>query len=76
MREIVQKKMESGFFALIDSLGDSEEITRWYAAWALGDAGDRRAIPALRRAAKKDPSSIVREKAAESLGRLGGNYVQ
>jgi epoxyqueuosine reductase len=40
------------------------------AAIALGNAGDRGAAPALRRAARKDPDEVVRESAAWALSRL------
>jgi epoxyqueuosine reductase len=40
------------------------------AAIALGNAGDVRAAPALRRAAGSDPDAVVREAARWALGRL------
>lgn len=42
------------------------------AAVALGNAGQRRAIPALARALEEDPSSLVRGSSAWALGHLGG----
>jgi epoxyqueuosine reductase len=42
------------------------------AAVALGNAGDRAAVPALVEALRGDPDSIVRGHAAWALGRLGG----
>lgn len=41
------------------------------AAVALGNAGDRSAVPALRRAASADPDPVVREAAAWALDQLG-----
>ena len=41
------------------------------AAIALGNAGDRAAIPALRRAVRDDPDPVVREAAAWAVARLG-----
>lgn len=43
------------------------------AAVALGNAGDRRAVPALARALGGHPSPVVRLHAAWALGRLGGD---
>jgi len=40
-------------------------------AVALGNLGDPRAIPALARALKQDPSPLVREHVAWALGRIG-----
>jgi epoxyqueuosine reductase len=41
------------------------------AAIALGNAGDREAIPALRHARDTDPDAVVREAAAWAIDRLG-----
>lgn len=41
-------------------------------AVALGNLGDARAVPALRRALRRDPDPIVRGHAAWALGRIGG----
>ena len=41
------------------------------AAIALGNAGDRGAVPALRRASDADPDPVVRESARWALARLG-----
>jgi epoxyqueuosine reductase len=43
------------------------------AAVALGNTGDRRAVPPLSRALQSHPSPIVRAHAAWALGRLGGD---
>jgi epoxyqueuosine reductase len=45
-------------------------------AVALGNAGDRRAVPALVRALVGDPEPLVRSHAAWALGRLGGEPVR
>jgi len=42
------------------------------AAIALGNAGDRAALPALERACRDDPDPVVREAAEWAVGRLGG----
>ncbi len=42
------------------------------AAVALGNSGDRRALPVLVRALEQDPEPLVRSHAAWALGRLGG----
>ncbi|MGA1844524.1 MAG: HEAT repeat domain-containing protein, partial [bacterium] len=39
---------------------------------ALGNLGDPRAIPALRRLRKEDPSEEVRKEATAALKKLGG----
>jgi epoxyqueuosine reductase len=41
-------------------------------AIALGNAGDRAALPALRRSAEQDPDPVVREAAAWGIARLTG----
>jgi epoxyqueuosine reductase len=43
------------------------------AAVALGNGGDRRAVPPLVRALSEHPSELVRSHAAWALGRLGGD---
>ncbi|MGA8426381.1 MAG: tRNA epoxyqueuosine(34) reductase QueG [Candidatus Dormiibacterota bacterium] len=43
------------------------------AAIALGNAGDRSAVPALARALREDRSPLVRGASAWALGQLGGN---
>lgn len=48
------------------------EGLRRNAALALGNRGDRAAVPALARALAADPSPVVRGAAAWALGRLGG----
>ena len=53
------------------SLGDRSRRNRSHAAEALGEAGDRRSVPALERLARRDPSSNVRLSAVEALGELG-----
>ncbi len=42
------------------------------AAVALGNAGDRSAIPALKEALRNDPAPVVRSHAAWALAKLGG----
>jgi HEAT repeat protein len=52
---------------------DQEFFTvRCWIARALGDLGDRRAIPHLRRLQKEDPSEEVRKEASAALKKLGG----
>src|SRR5439155_25675162 len=43
---------------------------------ALGNSGDRRAVPALARALAGDPDPLVRAHAAWALGRLGGRQAE
>jgi HEAT repeat protein len=54
---------------LIGCLYDPREYVRSSAAWVLGNIGDSRAIPSLRRNLN-DISSDVRKEAAEALGKL------
>ena len=49
--------------------GGRERLSR-NCAVALGNAGDRAAIPALQTAARDDPDPVVREAATWSLARL------
>jgi HEAT repeat protein len=56
---------------LIEVLEKNESITmRWTAAVALGKIGSDKAEDALKKAALNDPSGLVRNSAAEALGKL------
>jgi HEAT repeat protein len=56
--------------AVIDRLGDVEEIVRHHAAIALGTLGDERAVDPLIHALG-DSSKYVRDKSAVALGSIG-----
>ena len=47
-----------------------KRVVRGWAAWILGEMGDRRAIPALTAAAHHDPYHYVRHEAQASLALL------
>ncbi|MEW6233639.1 MAG: HEAT repeat domain-containing protein, partial [Chloroflexota bacterium] len=55
---------------LIAALGDADAEVRRYAAWALGEIGDVRAVEPLI-AALGDADAEVRRYAAWALGRIG-----
>jgi len=56
--------------ALIDALQDPDNNVRCMSAWALGEIGDRRAIPALEEAGDcKEP--LLKEEIALALGKIG-----
>lgn len=57
--------------ALIGLLEDEHYQVRSAAAAALGEIGDRVALPALRKAAR-DPQAMVRSEAEAAVERLGG----
>jgi len=62
-----------GMVEFLTGILDQEFFTvRCWVAKALGDLGDRRAIPPLRRLQKEDPSEEVRKEAAAALKKLGG----
>jgi len=57
--------------SLINALKDEDKYVRFGCAGALGEIGNRTAIPALRETLKKDPYEKVRFNAAKALGKLG-----
>jgi predicted RNA-binding protein with PIN domain len=61
---------------LEDALTHSDARVRAAALLALGDLGNRRALPALRDRLEHDGASLAREAAAQSLGRLGDRSVE
>jgi HEAT repeat protein len=66
----LSKLGDPGRLALIQALKDEDENVRKAAAEALGELGDRRAVPALIQALKDEDGS-VRGAAAWALGKLG-----
>lgn len=62
-----------GIVEFLTGILDEEFFTvRCWIAKALGNLGDPRAIPALRRLRKEDPSEEVRKEATAALKKLGG----
>lgn len=57
--------------ALVECLGDPNDEVRMRVLWAFGRIGDKRAIPAVARAAARDPSLAVSTRAIEILAELG-----
>jgi len=57
--------------ALLHALGDEDANVRQRAIAALGEIGDRRAVPALVDRLAHDPTASVRTEAAYRLGLLG-----
>ena len=57
--------------ALIAALGDADHDVKEAVANALGDIGDKAAVPALKRALA-DPNAAVRREVAEALSDIGG----
>lgn len=50
---------------------ESDDDTRHTAVWALGNLGDKRAVPYLIEVLKTDKNENIRSIAAEALGKLG-----
>ncbi|MEZ4770919.1 MAG: NYN domain-containing protein [Caldilineales bacterium] len=57
---------------LFDALTHRSATVRAAALLALADLGDRQAVPQIAERLSEDTSSLAREAAAQSLGRLGG----
>ena len=61
---------------LRDALTHADARVRAAALLALGDLGDRRALPALCDRLENDSASLARQAAAQSLGRIGDRSVE
>jgi hypothetical protein len=64
------KVFEKDVPLLIKGLKSKDENWRWDVVWALGEIGDDKALPALRKVLEKDPSSSVREAAQEAIQKI------
>ena len=62
----------SAYPALLSALGDRDARVRQGAVAALGELGDPRALPALRKRLLRDRNVGVRTEAAFRIGKLGG----
>jgi HEAT repeat protein len=62
----------AGLEPLLDALSHRAGQVRAAALLGLADLGDRQAIPAIAGRLARDESAMVREAAAQALGRLGG----
>jgi HEAT repeat protein len=67
---------EDALEPLRDALTHADARVRAAALLALGDLGDRRALPALCARLEKDDASLARQAAAQSLGRIGDRSVE
>ena len=63
-------KAKTAYERISEMLRDENHHVRKHAAIALGEIGDRRAIPGVRRLAEKDPDSGVRFMAGRALKKL------
>ena len=55
---------------LIEALNDADDDVRYFATVALGQLGDRRALPKLRLVAQEDSATLAREGAKTAIERL------
>ena len=55
---------------LLEALDDADADVRYFATVALGQLGDRRALPKLRQVAQEDSATLVREGAKTAIERL------
>ena len=62
----------AGLAPLLDALTHRQGQIRSAALLALAELGDRRAVPEIAKRLASDDSAMVREAAAQALGRLGG----
>ena len=62
----------AGLAPLLDALTHRQGQIRSAALLALAELGDRRAVPEIVERLASDDSAMVREAAAQALGRLGG----
>lgn len=68
---LVRMEGKAALPQLLLALQDDDDFVRFDVAKLLGPLGDKRAIPALLRAAKSDPESDIRAAARRSLKALG-----
>ena len=55
---------------LLEALDDADEDVRYFATVALGQLGDRRALPKLQQVAQEDSATLAREGAKTAIERL------
>lgn len=55
---------------LLEALDDADDDVRYFATVALGQLGDRRALPKLRQVAQEDAATLAREGAKTAIERL------
>ena len=55
---------------LLEALDDADDDVRYFATVALGQLGDRRALPKLKQVAREDSATLAREGAKTAIERL------
>lgn len=55
---------------LLEALDDTDDDVRYFATVALGQLGDRRALPKLKQVAREDAVTLAREGAKTAIERL------
>ncbi len=55
---------------LLEALEDADDDVRYFATVALGQLGDRRALPKLKQVAQEDAATLAREGAKTAIERL------
>ena len=55
---------------LLEALDDADDDVRYFATVALGQLGDRRALPKLKQVAQADAATLAREGAKTAIERL------
>ena len=55
---------------LLEALDDADDDVRYFATVALGQLGDRRALPKLKQVAQEDAATLAREGAKTAIERL------
>ncbi len=55
---------------LIEALDDADDDVRYFATVALGQLGDKRALPKLKQVAREDAATLAREGAKTAIERL------
>ena len=58
---------------LLEALDDADDDVRYFATVALGQLGDRRALPKLKLIAQEDTAPLAREGAKTAIGRITSN---
>lgn len=71
VQALMQLEGKEAYSALLTALKDSDPQVRQGAIAALGELGDRQALPKLRKVLLKDRHAGVRTEAAYRLGKLG-----
>ncbi len=71
VQALMQLEGKEAYSALLTALKDSDAVVRQGAIAALGELGDREALPSIRKLLSRDRSAGVRTEAAYRIGKLG-----